>query len=283
MNKNQISNILVPTDFSDCAIKAIEATIPIALSHNSSIVLLEVVSPIPELYGLHKDKATKEQQLTLIEQRLNRITKEAADLQLIHGVKIEPKIIVGQTVDSIVKVAEDRSVELIVIGAHGISGFREFLIGSIAYGVTEKATCPVLTVPLSSKTLTFKKVMFPVRNIANALEKYTFLLEFIRKGTTELLVYGIFSDQDSHTQDIENKITNFVQQVRQDGITISSMTKNTDSDLADDVIKTANKMNCDIIIITSKVTTSIKDFFIGKFAQRVINHSNLAVMHVPID
>lgn len=49
-------------------------------------------------------------------------------------------------VDQVVKLAEDRGVDLIVIGTRGLSGFRKLLMGSVSLGVINHAHCSVLLV-----------------------------------------------------------------------------------------------------------------------------------------
>lgn len=63
-----------------------------------------------------------------------------------HGLAVTTKLIQGNPADTIVARAEEISAYLIVIGTHGRSGFRRFLLGSIAERVVRMATVPVLTV-----------------------------------------------------------------------------------------------------------------------------------------
>ncbi|RLG91575.1 universal stress protein, partial [Candidatus Bathyarchaeota archaeon] len=42
--------------------------------------------------------------------------------------------------------AEEKNVDLIVMGARGISKIKEILLGSVSHGVARKAHCPVLII-----------------------------------------------------------------------------------------------------------------------------------------
>jgi nucleotide-binding universal stress UspA family protein len=53
----------------------------------------------------------------------------------------------GSTWSTIVDVAQDREVELIVVGARGHSGVRSLLLGSVSNGVVHHARLPVLVLP----------------------------------------------------------------------------------------------------------------------------------------
>lgn len=49
-------------------------------------------------------------------------------------------------VEAIVNLAENRKVDLIVIGTRGRTGFRRLIMGSVSSGVVNEANCPVLVV-----------------------------------------------------------------------------------------------------------------------------------------
>ncbi|ETZ19575.1 universal stress protein [Pedobacter sp. V48] len=280
MTKKTIANILVPTDFSECAANALEAAISVAKVHNARITLLHVVSPIPEFYGLQKDRIVKEQQQELLDSQSDRIMKLGNSLQENHGLSVVPIIVVGQTVATVLETAKALDVDLIVMGTHGIKGFREFLIGSNTYGVTEKSASPVLSIPQSSITNGFEKIMFPVRNIPNALEKYEFLKTFVATGNASLFIYGIYKIDDEHLMEAYKKVSAFVKGIENDWLSIKLTSVITEESLADEALEQAAQMKCDLIVITSKVTSSFNDFFLGKFAQQVINHSIMPVLHI---
>ncbi|MGA9651413.1 universal stress protein [Pedobacter sp.] len=272
--------ILVASDFSQTAVEATRHAASIAQLRGAEITLLEVIKPIPEIYGLHKDPATVEQQQSLLRDSLMKVTKAASDLQGIFEISVKPLIVEGRVITSICEVAEKLSADLIVIGAHGVTGFKEFIIGSNAYGVAQRSACPVLVIPSNSTRTKLTTIMFPVRNNTGGLEKYPSLLNVIGRPDLKLMVFGIFSEGENQTEDLKSKIKNFANQMEQHGTPTKLEIKTIDSDLADEVISRANLLECDLIVITSRRKTSISDFIFGKFAQRIINHSNLATLHI---
>ena len=58
----------------------------------------------------------------------------------------EETVIMGDPVSTIIRVAEEEHVDLIVMGTHGRTGLAHALLGSVAEKVVRKAPCPVLTV-----------------------------------------------------------------------------------------------------------------------------------------
>jgi len=57
---------------------------------------------------------------------------------------------IGVPANEIVRFANEQSVDLIVMGTHGWTGFKHLILGSTAENVVRTAKCPVLTVKSSS-------------------------------------------------------------------------------------------------------------------------------------
>jgi nucleotide-binding universal stress UspA family protein len=52
----------------------------------------------------------------------------------------------GHPAETIVRVAQERGADLIVMSTHGRTGLQHVLLGSVAEKVVRLAPCPVLTV-----------------------------------------------------------------------------------------------------------------------------------------
>jgi len=57
----------------------------------------------------------------------------------------------GIPANEIVRLADEESMELIVMGTHGWTGFKHLVLGSTAENVVRSANCPVLTVKSSAQ------------------------------------------------------------------------------------------------------------------------------------
>ena len=80
--------------------------------------------------------------------QLKDIQDKAKDICLSSGMK-NSDILVEKSRDTafkIIDVAIEKDVDLIVMGASGISGFKAFMLGSISQEVLKKAACPVTIV-----------------------------------------------------------------------------------------------------------------------------------------
>ncbi len=145
-----IKKILCPTDFSEPSYKALEAANELAKHFNAEIILIHILSPV-FVYP-----ATALSQGMTKAKEINDINRdEMAYKSLFMTLKekvpdsIKSRSILGKgnPADEIVKSAGEEKADLIVIGTHGFTGWRHFILGSVAEKVVRLATCPIITVP----------------------------------------------------------------------------------------------------------------------------------------
>ena len=138
-----IARILVPVDFSDCSLEALEYTIQAAKEFAASVTILHVIEPAS--YGLdftlvHAGHAQKT--ADALEARLGEFTTLLTRL----GIPARHVLRGGAPGNTILDGARDGNADLIVMGTHGRRGFSHLVSGSVAEAVLRQAPCPVLTI-----------------------------------------------------------------------------------------------------------------------------------------
>jgi nucleotide-binding universal stress UspA family protein len=144
-----IKKILVAVDGSDPSFNASTYAIDLAKRNEAELIILYIVSHVA--YSTF-DYANNDRTM-----KIETIEKEKAERQIIDKVKqkatekkvsVNTDVIVGITsvVKGIVEYAENKKVDLIVIGSRGMTGFKKLLLGSVASGVVTYSHCPVLVV-----------------------------------------------------------------------------------------------------------------------------------------
>jgi nucleotide-binding universal stress UspA family protein len=138
-----IERILVPIDFSDCSLDALEYGALVAQRSKACIRILHVLEPVS--YGLDftlPHVAKRDHDRTAITKRLSDLTAALTSAGLVSDFVVAG----GLPADSILNAALAPDVSLIVMGTHGRRGLSHALFGSVAEFVLRKASCPVLTV-----------------------------------------------------------------------------------------------------------------------------------------
>ena len=138
---------LVPTDFSDCAKKAAREAIMLAESFSGRVIFLHVV----DLYPLYANSLGDDMEVLapLPPPSPEELESEwQAFLSGLHLGKLDSEKFneEGQAALAIVRQADQRQVDMIVMGTHGRTGLEYMLMGSVAEKVVRAASCPVMTI-----------------------------------------------------------------------------------------------------------------------------------------
>ena len=151
MGERMISSILVATDGSDHAEKAVALAAEIARAPNAGILLLHAV-PSVVLQGIPKgyeDWADFEH-MTVgdILQAVGEDILRCAEKKTRHlGIDdVECILSSGPAANAIVETAKSRKIDIIVMGSRGLSDIESLLLGSVSHKVCQLAPCSCLTV-----------------------------------------------------------------------------------------------------------------------------------------
>ena len=161
------THVLVPTDFSEPANQALRHAREEAALHHAKVTLLHVLPPHSETDVFYVTGAPEPPPQGSFDPggggRLGPrplseptvVRHDPNEDALTHLQDLIPEacldtwdvaIAVGAPADAIVRVAQERHVDLIVMATHGRTGLQHVLLGSVAEKVVRLAPCPVLTV-----------------------------------------------------------------------------------------------------------------------------------------
>jgi|SRR5579871_1529848 len=162
----RVKTILCPTDFSEPSRHAMELAATIARWYDASIIPLHVQAPAPAFVGAGSDDE-------------GRI---AGGAQVVYGTS---------PADTIADFAAEAKVDLVVMGTHGVGGFRHLILGSVAETVLRQVDCPVLTVPPrahSRAELPFKRILCGVDFSASSIAALRLAVGFAEESNAILEV-----------------------------------------------------------------------------------------------
>ena len=133
------STILVPIDMAHVAEG--KTNIDLAAQHaaaGAKIILLNVVEDIPNW-------AAVELPAGLIDQSIESAQSELKAIATAAGMKMEIEVRTGHSYNTILDVAKEKDVDLIIIASHR-PGLQDYFLGSTAAKVVRHASCSVLVV-----------------------------------------------------------------------------------------------------------------------------------------
>lgn len=167
-----MKKILVPTDFSDNAFKAIAYAAEIARKSNATVHIMHVIEPSLNMATMQTDSSNKK----VLKNRSDKLNLTIKSIRAVYpGLKLKSFLFGGKVIDSILEYAQSNKINLIVMGTKGASGLKKVFVGSVTAGTISKSTVPVLTVPVSYEVEEPDVILFAT----NLFEKNKSLLKKI--------------------------------------------------------------------------------------------------------
>ena len=139
-------NILVPFDLSSPSNKAFKVALDLAQKYDSKITLITCVEGDAwhhKFYDARADTQLLKAQTKVAKKYMEKLEETANKV----GIKIKLQIIKSTSVaKDIATFAKSRKMDIIVISSHGRTGFDKLVLGSVANGVIQRTSVPVLLI-----------------------------------------------------------------------------------------------------------------------------------------
>jgi len=276
METLSFETILAATDYTELSENAVRTASLMCRKHNAALILVHVVESAAVPYDEHHFDLdyTKE----LKKAAGNQLKRLADDIRSNYRIPVTDMVRYGDVAGEILRVVKEHKPGLVVIGTHGTSGVRRFFIGSTAYRIIRSSGSPVMTVPGTGDWSSFTHILFPVISNSRALEKYDLVSPIIRKDHSKLHVLGLSMEADfrklNEVKEIGKKLE---ERLHGDGVAYDAVYDRCHH-YADSILETAEQKQATLIVITANVESDFRAFFIGPFAQQIINHAKVPVL-----
>lgn len=157
--------IIVPLDFSENSIKALEFALALADKKHGKITLVHVVEMI---YDFASQSALALDSMFANAENLMNKTLEKYKAS---GITMDYQVVEGTPSVSIARIADEMEATLIVMSTQGASGIKKSLMGTHTVNLIREANCPVLVVPSEAKVTEIRKVTLALE-FANHEEEF---------------------------------------------------------------------------------------------------------------
>lgn len=274
MTAYSIQKILVPVDLSETSLNALETAVAIAVKKGAIIQLINVIEPN---YDICYDASVSS--LANLTNSSDILHALIGAIQHKHSLTLKLIQEEGNVADVITRQALSQQSDLIVMGTHGASGYRDGFIGSNAYSVIKNARCPVLTVPPKKKFLSFKKILFPIRPVLGALSQYSIVAHFLN-GSPSVDVLGLSYRAMERETSVLEKLIEEVQQRFEANSVRSKALWGAGISVSEDVLTYANQSSPDLLVVTAGLDVIAKPHFIGPHTQKIIHAARVPVLNI---
>jgi nucleotide-binding universal stress UspA family protein len=187
-------NILVPTDFSELSMVAVQYATKIANKLNGTLTLLHVVNTRSKVKAsLKRSENSMEREMILVAQAKMDALVEKTSKFVKNKQPIRYKVAAGISfVDTVGKEAKRLHIGLIVIGTKGAGGLKKVVMGSNTTSIIEISHVPVLAVPAEATFKNFSNILYATdgKNVEKELKT---LIPYVERFGATLHLLHILS------------------------------------------------------------------------------------------
>lgn len=263
--------ILVPTDFTETAAHALRYASALAARAHAHLLIVHAASydiattftEIAAAVPLTFDEAS-------IREDLLRHVEENVGVDVPYDVRV----VMRPPVAAIAELAREAGCDLIVMGAHGRTGLRHFLIGSVTEEVIRCVNVPVIAVPLrAGEHGRVGKVLCPVTFTPECLDalRHAAALVDTRKSPLVLL-RSVESERIQDTYDELIRLRDWLPAELRERCEVQIAPRE------HSVAKIAGDLHADLIALTVPADRTVAETLLGTIAGHVIQESRCPVL-----
>lgn len=297
--------ILMSTDGSESAQAAVDLLLRMPLPEDSEITLITVIEK--ELFSSTEQSGLNEEQRALIEQTKQLLQEEAEEalaraVQPLEaaGLACSTLISRGHPSREIVRAAKQLGAELVVLGSHGWSGVKRFLLGSVSDQVLAYAPCSVMIArpaKLSADGFgedAFLRVLIAYDDSEPARQAVEFVRTLPLNEKTRISILSILPLINRYRQDIKQRLSwvwkekKKLAQKSLDRLLAESAwsTPHVDirlmeaPDVSQALLEAVAESATDLVVLGYKGKGAVEKFLLGSVTPRVAHHASCSVLAV---
>ncbi len=269
-----MKKILVPTDFSPQAEHALKVAVEIAMKGDAELYLLHSVEMPMHLANSGDSGSLPEAVyfIKLAEKKFETLLKEP----YLSTVVLHEAIGHGEIYNDIKETVATNDIDLIVMGSHGASGFKEMFIGSNTEKVVRTSDIPVLVIKNEHSAFEVADFVFATDFTEECHEPFEAARSFAQfAGAKMHLLYVNTPSGFKTTSEIYALMRKFVKHVPEKEYTLNIYN---DYSVEKGILSFARDHEAQLIGISTHGRKGLSHFFNGSISEDMVNHAKMPVI-----
>lgn len=270
-----MKRILVPIDFSEESLNALNAAHSLAVDTDSDLLLLHIVED-PNIETMkvsgetHYDPMDNIYVKLLLDKTRERLEAIVNDPKM-SDLKINYKIEIGNPFSSIAENIASHEASLIFMGSSGASGLQEILVGSVADKTVRHATCPVIVVKGACEIKNIKDIVYATDLNEDHEQIIEDLKEMQSHFGAKLHVIKVFDSMWTTVPEVKKRADEFVDFF---GLTDCTVAVKLSNDMAGAIMDYAAEIDAGMIAIGTHDRHGLLHLLAHHVSKNVVNHAH---------
>jgi nucleotide-binding universal stress UspA family protein len=295
--------ILLATDGSQSAREAVEYLMRFPFPEDSEVTLLTVIDR--DVFKNEAVSSLNDEQKNALKETEEAMQKAAAELLAHEAARLRSagwsessEVHIGHPAEEIVRSAEQLGSDCVIVGSHGMSGVKRFLLGSVSDHVLRYAPCSVLIVkklePVGVEHAHALRMLLAYDGSAPASEAVQFCASLPLDERADVSVLTVLPLITLYRQDIRQRLSWLWQEKKKHAQAALQMVKSELSratehietrlreapDVSDAILHEATELGSDLIVLGHKGKGAIAKFLLGSVTMRIAHHASCSVLAV---
>ena len=285
--KNIYNSILVPFDFGERSVAALDASFSLSKMTGLEVTLFHVIRDNQNLFSSFGGERSKSMKKEYENQMRNQLQEVAGEASKRSGLKINAVISHGKAHDKILKGSHLLHSKFIVQGINDDNldtGSNH--IGTTALRVIKKAECPVITVKNRHNYNGCRSILLPLDLSQDTRQKVGHAIEMAKLFGSTIKILSVYWSTGnkqilSKLQHQMDQVSAFIKKERVKCTAHIIEKTGSAKTLAPLILDYAkNEKDIDLIMIMTQRESGLFDLFLGSSAQYFVSNSDVPVMSI---
>lgn len=282
-----INSILVCHDFSEPSQKALNYALKYAVAFGAQVHVYHALSDMEAYFGLQ----TVPFGTDLLKNTQDLMDKQVAQAKGGAQIPLQTEVETGPPKSLVIKKINDMKPDLVILGTHGRSGVKRFVMGSFAESLVRHSTRPLMLVR-DNAPWPVKKILLPIEFGPDAETTVRMGSEVAKSLGASLHLFHALTLPDFFAIAgtlPENKQTDFMNEIRNKAneeltklIKAHQTTQMTSAigvgSIVEEIASEAKKTGCDLVIIPTHARHGMSHFLYGSTAEQILRYAPCPVM-----
>lgn len=278
-----VKTILVPTDFSPNATKALDFAVQIAKQASAKLVIIHACALLDIVFKDHVER-DEEYNKKIIDEATTSLHLLKDSIAQTEHLVVDTQLYKGPVQDTILFATDEYHADLIVMGTLGNSGIKEKIFGSKTSAIIGKTKVPVLAVPLLSEWSIPTTILLAIKEFEKdtSATKPVFELAGLFGATVQLLSFTEeavntpdFWRQGMDMRSFQNKLENTYK-----GTTVKA-TQLDGHRFRQRLDAYITERNIDILAMVTHKRNFLENIFDGSMTRKISYYTRIPLLALP--
>ena len=273
-----MKKIIVPVDFSIHSENALKTAALLAKKTNATIIALHMLD-IQEV-NLSESPSYQQEKAVFFLKLAEKKISEFLQKGFLEDLEVVPFLKHYKIFSEVNQVAKEVNADLIVMGSHGVSGLKEFFMGSNTEKVIRFSEVPVFVVKKELKDTDFKDVVYATDFSEESIPAFKNMLKTLDvfNAKKHILYVNLPNENFKTSPEMDAIAHEFL--IKAEGNTDRLINVNfvCERSIEKGILNFSNAVGADLITTATHGRTGLSHIFSGSISEDLSNHAALPIM-----